>query len=61
MCRMRCAFGFSFAPYQVMHDRTMEEKDCVIHAVCNLCIDYERTAFAEGVKVGLRLANELIA
>ena len=31
----------------------------IIYPVCTLCRDHEKTGFEEGIKVGIRLAQEL--
>ncbi len=48
------------ALYQQMHGMTLEEIDKIIYAVCDLCRDHERSGFAEGVKIGIRLAEEIV-
>ena len=56
------------APYRanavwVMNDSTMRYirklKDKVIYPVCKLCRDHEQAGFIEGIKVGMRLEQEL--
>lgn len=47
------------ALYQQMHGMPLEEIDKVIYAVCDLCRNHERAGFTEGVKIGIRLAEEI--
>ena len=35
------------------------EMDKIIYPVCTLCRDHERSGFVEGIKVGIRLEQEL--
>ena len=44
--------------YAAMNGKTLREIDQVIYPVCTLCRDHEKTGFQEGVKVGIRLAQE---
>ena len=44
--------------YEVMNGKTVQEMDEIIYPVCTLCWDHEKTGFQEGVKVGIRLAQE---
>ena len=46
------------ALYTAMNGKTLREMDQIIYPVCTLCRDYEKTGFEEGVKVGIRLAQE---
>ena len=41
-----------------MNGKTLREMDQIIYPVCTLCRDHEKTGFQEGVKVGIRLAQE---
>lgn len=45
--------------YQRMHGMLLKAVDKVIDVVCDLCRDHERSGFAEGVKTGIRLAEEV--
>ena len=45
--------------YQLMNDKTLQEIDEIIYAVCTLCRDHEKAGFVEGVKVGIGLGQEL--
>lgn len=47
------------ALYQAMNGMELKEMDRIIDPVCTLCRDHERAGFVEGIKVGIRLANEL--
>ena len=44
--------------YTAMNGKTLREMDQIIYPVCTLCRDHEKTGFQEGVKVGIRLAQE---
>ena len=45
--------------YQKMNGLPLQEVDRVIYPVCTLCRDHERAGFVEGVKVGMRMKEEL--
>ena len=45
--------------YACMNNRPLNEIDEVINPVCALCRDYEKAGFLEGVKIGIRLQDEL--
>ena len=45
--------------YQAMNGMTLQEMDQILDPVCTLCRDHERAGFIEGMKVGIRLAQEL--
>ena len=44
--------------YTAMNGKTLREMDQIIYPVCTLCRDHEKTGFQEGIKVGIRLAQE---
>ena len=44
--------------YQAMTGKTLKEKDEVIYATCRLCSLHQQTGFIEGIKLGIRLAQE---
>lgn len=46
--------------YQQMNGMSLREMDKVIYPVCKLCRDHEKAGFIEGVKVGVRLHDELL-
>ncbi|MBR4989954.1 MAG: hypothetical protein IKY96_02215 [Oscillospiraceae bacterium] len=46
--------------YRQMNGMPLREMDKVIYPVCKLCRDHEKTGFVEGIKIGIRLANELV-
>ena len=48
------------ALYATMNGKSLREMDQIIYPVCTLCRDHEKTGFIEGVKVGVRLRNELL-
>ena len=45
--------------YRLMNGMELREMDQIIYPVCTLCRDHERAGFTEGVKVGIRLAQEI--
>ena len=45
--------------YQQMNGMPLREMDKIIYPVCKLCRDHERAGFMEGIKIGIRLRNEL--
>lgn len=45
--------------YQLMHGMPLREMDRIVDAVCALCMEHERAGFVEGVKVGIRLIQEI--
>lgn len=45
--------------YQRMHGMPLREMDRIVDVVCTLCREHERAGFVEGIKVGLRLEQEL--
>lgn len=47
--------------YQAMNGMELQEKDRIIYPICALCRTHQRSGFIEGVKVGLRLEQELTA
>ena len=46
--------------YQAMHGHSLREIDKVIYTVCLLCRDYEKTGFVNGIRIGIRLEDELL-
>ena len=45
--------------YQSMTGKTLKEKDEVIYATCRLCSLHQQTGFIDGIKVGVRLVQEM--
>ena len=45
--------------YQQMNGMELREMDRIIYPVCTLCRDHQRSGFVEGLKVGIRLREEL--
>lgn len=45
--------------YQAMNGKDLQEMDQILDPVCALCRHHQRSGFVEGVKVGIRLADEL--
>ncbi len=46
--------------YRVMNGKQLWQKDEIIYPVCALCRDHEKAGFVAGVKVGIRLHNEIM-
>ena len=45
--------------YRLMNGMDLREMDKSIYPVCTLCRDHEKAGFVEGVKIGIRLQQEL--
>ena len=45
--------------YQLMNGMELRDMDRIIYPVCKLCRDHERSGFIEGVKIGIRIRDEL--
>ena len=45
--------------YRAMHGQPLREIDKVIYTVCTLCRDHERSGFVNGIRIGIRLNDEL--
>lgn len=45
--------------YRLMNGLPLREMDKIIYPVCTLCRDHQRSGFADGVKVGMLLAEEI--
>ena len=45
--------------YTAMNGKTLREMDQILYPVCTLCRDHEKVGFQEGIKVGIRLAQEV--
>lgn len=45
--------------YQAMNGMTLQDMDKIIYPLCTLCREHEKAGFVEGIKVGIRLAQEL--
>lgn len=45
--------------YKQMNGMPLREMDQIIYPGCKLCREHERAGFTEGVKAGIRLAEEL--
>ena len=45
--------------YRQMNGMELWEMDKIIYPVCTLCRDHQRSGFVEGVKVGMKLREEL--
>lgn len=45
--------------YEQMNGMPLKEMDRIIYPVCTLCRDHERAGFVEGIRIGMRLSQEL--
>lgn len=45
--------------YRLLEDLPVGEIDPLIYVVCDLCRNHQRTGFTEGIRVGIRLGEEL--
>ena len=45
--------------YQSMTGKTLKEKDEVIYATCRLCSLHQQTGFIDGLRLGIRLVQEI--
>lgn len=45
--------------YRLMNGMPLREMDKIIYPVCTLCRDHKKAGFVEGVKVGIRMVQEL--
>ena len=49
------------ALYQQMNGISLQKMDQILDPVCSLCRSHQRTGFIEGLKVGVKLREELTA
>lgn len=47
--------------YEEMTGMPLRDMDDIIYTTCTLCREHEKSGFVEGVKVGIRLAEEITA
>ena len=45
--------------YELMNGMPLREMDKIIYPVCTLCRDHQRSGFVEGIRVGVKLKQEL--
>ena len=45
--------------YRQLNGMELREMDKIIYPVCTLCRDHQRSGFVEGIKVGIRLREDL--
>lgn len=45
--------------YHLMNGMPLKEMDRIVYPVCTLCRHHEKSGFIEGIKVGMRLRQEL--
>ena len=45
--------------YQQMNGMPLREMDKIIYPVCKLCRDHAKAGFAEGIKIGILLNDEM--
>ena len=43
----------------ILDKLSQEDEDTMFHAVCVLCMEHERLAYLEGIRLGARLAGEM--
>lgn len=46
------------ALYEAMNGKSLREQDEVVYATCALCRSHAESGFIEGIRVGMRLAQE---
>lgn len=47
------------ALYEAMNGMPLREMDRIVYPVCTLCRDHQKSGFIEGIKIGIRLAQEI--
>lgn len=47
------------ALYEAMNGKSLRDIDSVINPVCSLCRNHEKVGFIEGIRIGIRLMQEL--
>ena len=47
------------ALYEAMNGKPLREQDEVVYATCALCRSHAESGFIEGIRVGMRLAQEV--
>ena len=45
--------------YQQMNGMPLREMDKILYPVCKLCRDHEQAGFGEGIKIGIKLSEEI--
>ena len=45
--------------YAAMNGKTLQEMDTILDPVCALCRDRQRSGFVAGIRIGIRLREEL--
>ena len=45
--------------YNALSDKTLKEKDAIIDLVCDLCRLHQQSGFIDGIRLGLKLSQEL--
>ena len=45
--------------YRQMNSMPLREMDKIIYSMCKLCRNHKRAGFAEGIKIGIRIAGEI--
>ena len=45
--------------YNALSDKSLKEKDAIIDLVCDLCRLHQQSGFIAGIRLGLRLAQEI--
>ena len=47
------------ALYESMNGMTLQEMDTILDPLCALCRDHQRSGFVAGIRIGVRLREEL--
>ena len=47
--------------YQQMNGMPLREMDRIVYPVCKLCRNHEKAGFIEGIKIGIRLRDEIVS
>ena len=44
--------------YNALSDKTLKEKDAIIDLTCNLCRLHQQSGFIDGIRLGIKFAQE---
>ena len=45
--------------YNALSDKSLKEVDAIINLTCNLCRLHQQSGFIDGIRLGLRLSQEI--
>lgn len=45
--------------YEAMNGMPLREMDQIVYPVCTLCRSHQKSGFIEGIRIGLRLSQEI--